>query len=36
MNFGHIFGLMFSIRLVRGSTYTQVYTVVFFSETPCL
>jgi hypothetical protein len=27
-NFGQFFGLIFSIRLIRGSTYTRVYTVV--------
>jgi len=26
--FGQFFGLIFSIRLIRGSTYTRVYTVI--------
>ncbi len=29
-NFGKIFQLIFSIRLIRGSTYTQVHTVFKF------
>ena len=28
LNFGQFFGLIFSIRLIRGSTYTRVYTVI--------
>ncbi len=27
-NFGHFFRLIFPIRLIRGSTYTRVYTVL--------
>ncbi len=27
-NFGHFFQLIFSIWLIRGSTYTRVYTVI--------
>ncbi len=27
LNFGHFLGHFFSIRLIRGSTYTRVYTV---------
>ncbi len=29
LNFGQFFQDIFSIRLIRGSTYTRVYTVVF-------
>ena len=28
VNFGQFFGLIFSIRLIRGSTYSRVYTVL--------
>jgi hypothetical protein len=31
MNFGPFLANILSIRLIRGSTYTRVYTVVFFT-----
>ncbi len=32
-NFGHILGSHLSVRLIRGSTYTRVYTVIGFGVT---